>query len=107
MVDCGFTYRRPTGGADYVVYDCRGIPSYERFEEIHYAIVYAICVDVVYGAIQMLVVICVPFIMNYNGKRGTWKGMKWFFYAYYVGHLVLCGIIRIVLHGNVGVIIGG
>ncbi|HKM20746.1 MAG TPA: TraX family protein [Lachnospiraceae bacterium] len=72
-----------------------------------YAIVYAICVDVVYGVIQMLVVICVPFMMNYNGKRGTWKGMKWFFYVYYVGHLVVCGIIRILLHGDVGVIIGG
>ena len=72
-----------------------------------YAIVYAICVDVVYGVIQMLVVICVPFMMNYNGKRGTWKGMKWFFYVYYVGHLVVCGTIRILLHGDVGVIIGG
>lgn len=72
-----------------------------------YAIVYAINVDVVYGLIQMLVVICVPFMMHYNGQRGSWKGMKWFFYAYYVGHLVLCGILRIVLHGNIGVIIGG
>ena len=72
-----------------------------------YAAVYFFFVDKVYGAIQLLVVICVPFMMNYNGKRGTWKGMKWFFYAYYVGHLVICGIIRILLHGNIGVIIGG
>lgn len=72
-----------------------------------YAIVYAVCVDVVYGLIQMLVVICVPFMMNYNGKRGTWKGMKWFFYVYYVGHLILCGVIRVLMHGNIGVIIGG
>ncbi|NLG02774.1 MAG: conjugal transfer protein TraX [Clostridia bacterium] len=72
-----------------------------------YATVYAIFVDVVYGLIQMLVIICVPFIMNYNGKRGNWKGMKWFFYVFYVGHLVICGIIRILLHGNIGVIIGG
>lgn len=72
-----------------------------------YAIVYFFCVDKVYGAIQMLVVISIPFMMNYNGKRGNWKGMKWFFYAYYVGHLVICGIIRILLHGNIGVIIGG
>lgn len=72
-----------------------------------YAAIYAIFVDVVYGLIQMMVIICVPFMMNYNGKRGTWRGMKWFFYLYYVGHLILCGLIRIWLHGNIGVIIGG
>lgn len=72
-----------------------------------YALIYAIFIDVPMGLIQMFVVISIPFMMNYNGKRGTWKGMKWFFYAYYVGHLVLCGILRIVLHGNIGVIVGG
>lgn len=72
-----------------------------------YALIYAIFVDPVYGAIQMCVAIVVPFMMNYNGTRGTWKGMKWFFYVFYVGHLVICGIIRILLHGNIGVIIGG
>ncbi len=72
-----------------------------------YAVVYMIFINPVYGAIQMFVVISIPFMMNYNGKRGTWKGMKWFFYVFYAGHLVLCGILRLLLHGNVGVIIGG
>ena len=40
----------------------------------------------------------------YNGKRG--KGMKWLFYIYYPAHLVLIGILRLCLLGNVGVMIG-
>jgi len=72
-----------------------------------YTLVWCLFIDVVYGLIQLCVVIVVPFIMNYNGKRGTWKGMKWFFYAFYVGHLVFCGVLRLMLHGNIGVIIGG
>lgn len=71
-----------------------------------YVLIWCLCVDVVYGLIQFCVVIVVPFIMNYNGKRGTWKGMKWFFYAFYVGHLVICGIMRLMMHGNIGLIIG-
>jgi len=72
-----------------------------------YAAIYMICIDLIIGAIQMFVVICVPFMMNYNGQRGSWKGMKWFFYVFYAGHLVLCGLLRLYLHGNIGVIIGG
>ena len=43
----------------------------------------------------------------YNGERGDGKGMKHFFYLYYPLHLVICGLIRIALYGNVGVMIGG
>lgn len=71
-----------------------------------YAVIYFLFADKVYGLIQMGVVIVAPFIMNYNGKRGKWKGMKWFFYLYYPAHLFICGLIRIWLHGNVGVMIG-
>ena len=72
-----------------------------------YAIIYFFVADKVYGIIQLFVIICLPFIMNYNGQRGKLKGMKWFFYWYYPLHLILCGIIRIMLYGNVGVMIGG
>lgn len=72
-----------------------------------YSVVYFLFADKIYGILQLFVIICVPFIRRYNGERGNWKGMKWFFYFYYPAHLVACGIIRIMLHGNAGVMIGG
>jgi len=32
--------------------------------------------------------------------------IMWFFYLYYPLHLVVCGIVRILLYGNIGVMIG-
>lgn len=72
-----------------------------------YAVVYAIFIHPIYGIIQMFVALTIPLLKSYNGQRGSWKGMKWFFYLYYPLHLVICGIIRIILHGNMGVMIGG
>lgn len=71
-----------------------------------YVIVYFLFIDKVYGLIQLGVILVFPLMANYNGQRGKWKGMKWFFYIYYPLHLVICGIIRIALHGNTGVLIG-
>jgi len=72
-----------------------------------YSIIYIIFIDSVYGVIQMFVALTIPLLKSYNGKRGQWKGMKYLFYIYYPLHLIICGIIRIVLYGNVGVMIGG
>lgn len=72
-----------------------------------YAVVYIIFIDPVYGLLQMGVIIVYPFIKRYNGERGNNKSMKWFFYVYYCAHLLLLGLLRLALHGNVGVIIGG
>ncbi len=72
-----------------------------------YAAVYGVFIHPVYGAIQLFTALAIPLLKGYNGKRGEWKGMKWFFYLYYPLHLVICGVIRIVLHGNVGVMVGG
>lgn len=72
-----------------------------------YAVVYALFIHPVYGAIQIFTALTIPLLMRYNGERGKWKGMKYLFYVYYPLHLILCGVIRIVLHGNVGVMIGG
>lgn len=72
-----------------------------------YSIVWFLCIDKVYAFVQLGVIIVLPFIANYNGQRGTWKGMKWFFYLYYPLHLVLIGFLRLALHGNAGMIIGG
>ena len=30
--------------------------------------------------------------------------MKWFFYIYYPAHLIVVGILRIVLHGDISLI---
>jgi hypothetical protein len=72
-----------------------------------YAIVYIIFINPIYGILQMFVALTIPLLRSYNGERGNWKGMKYLFYLYYPLHLVLCGIIRVILHGNVGVMIGG
>ena len=72
-----------------------------------YAIVYAIFINPLYGIIQMGVALTIPLLKNYNGQRGSFKGMKYFFYLYYPIHLFICGIIRIIVNGNVGVMIGG
>lgn len=64
-----------------------------------YSTVYAIFIDVIYGILQMLVVLAIPILHQYNGQRGKWKGMKWFFYLYYPLHMILFGLIRIfILH---------
>ena len=69
-----------------------------------YAVVYFIFLDKLYGALQMFTCLSIPVLANYNGQRGKWKGMKWFFYLYYPAHLIVIGIIRIVLHGNISLI---
>lgn len=72
-----------------------------------YALIYFIFINPLYGVVQLFVALTIPLLKRYNGKRGTWKGMKYLFYIYYPLHLIICGIIRILLHGNIGVMIGG
>ena len=72
-----------------------------------YAVVYAVFISPVYGIVQMFTVLTIPLLKMHNGERGKSKNMKWLFYVYYPLHLVICGIIRIALNGNIGVLIGG
>lgn len=72
-----------------------------------YAVVYAVFIHPVYGVLQLFVALTIPLLKRYNGERGKWNGMKWLFYGYYPAHLIVCGLIRIALYGNIGVIIGG
>ncbi len=72
-----------------------------------YAVVYAIFIHPVYGIIQLFVALTIPLLKRYNGERGKWNGMKWLFYGYYPAHLIVCGLIRIAVYGNVGTMIGG
>ena len=69
-----------------------------------YALVYFLFLDKLYGALQMFTFLTIPILSRYNGERGSWKGMKWFFYIYYPAHLVVIGLIRIFLHGNIPII---
>lgn len=69
-----------------------------------YALIYFIFLNKPYGVLQMFTFLSIPILSRYNGQRGNWKGMKWLFYVYYPAHLVIIGIIRLVLHGNVSII---
>ncbi len=60
-----------------------------------YSVVYMIFLDPLYGALQMMVALSIPFLKTYNGQRGQWKGMKWFFYLYYPLHMFLLGLVRL------------
>ena len=63
-----------------------------------YAAVYFFAIDRVYGILQMGVVLAIPLLRLYNGRRGKNKQvnrfMKWFFYLYYPLHLLLIGILE-------------
>ena len=69
-----------------------------------YAVVYFFFIDKTYGVLQLCTALSIPLLYLYNGQRGTWKGMKWFFYIYYPAHLVVIGIIRLALYGNISTI---
>lgn len=71
-----------------------------------YAVIYFFFIDKVYGVLQLCTALSIPLLYRYNGQRGSFKGMKWLFYVYYPAHLVLIGVLRLLLLGNVGVMIG-
>lgn len=62
-----------------------------------YALVYALCIDIVYGILQLGVIIALIPLSLYNGQKSKNKKvnivMKWFFYIYYPLHLLIIGII--------------
>ena len=60
-----------------------------------YAAIYAVLIDVVYGVLQMAVVLSFPLLYSYKSQRGGWRGMKWFFYAYYPAHMAILGVVKI------------
>lgn len=66
-----------------------------------YALVYFFALDKVYGLLQLLVIISVPVLFFYNGKKSSNekvnKVFKWFFYIYYPLHLLVIGLLGIIL----------
>ena len=63
-----------------------------------YSVVYFFAIDKIYGIIQMAVILAIPVIMKYNGKRGRTSKtngiMKYLFYIYYPLHLFVIGWIQ-------------
>ena len=66
-----------------------------------YAVVSFFFVSKIYGIIELFVILVYPFMKRYNGQRGKAIWLKWFFYIYYPAHLIIIGIIRMVMYGNV------
>lgn len=70
------------------------------FYAILYALVYFFAISKVYAIIQLGVILSIPVIALYNGKRGENpkinKFMKWFYYIYYPLHLFVIGLILLI-----------
>lgn len=66
-----------------------------------YMIVSFIFVNKVYGIIQIFVILVYPLLKLYDGSKGKIKWLKWFFYIYYPLHLIVIGILRILIYGNI------
>lgn len=69
-----------------------------------YAAVSFFFVNKTYGIIELFVILVYPLMKQYNGQRGKAVWLKWFFYIYYPAHLVIIGIIRIMMYGNVNLL---
>ena len=78
--------------------DFRKQMSWMIFYVALYYLVYFFAIDKAYGILQMGVVLSIPVIAMYNGKRGKNpkinKFMKWFFYIFYPVHLFVIGLIN-------------
>jgi len=66
-----------------------------------YSVVSYLFVNKTYALIQLAVILVYPFLNQYNGEKGRAKWMKWFFYLYYPGHLVMVGLIRLAVYGDI------
>ena len=66
-----------------------------------YGLVSFLFVNKVYAIELVGVLMVYPVLKLYNGERGKASWMKWFFYIYYPAHLMVIGIIRILVYGNI------
>ncbi len=69
-----------------------------------YVLIYFIFIDKVYGILQLFIFLSIPVLSLYNGKAGNNRNMKWLFYIYYPAHLVIVGVLRLLLYGNVNIL---
>lgn len=69
-----------------------------------YAVVSFFFASKLYGIICLFVPIAYIPLKFYNGEKGKAGFMKWFFYAYYPAHLIIIGILRNVLYGDIPIL---
>lgn len=69
-----------------------------------YGVVSYFFVSKVYAFVLIGVLLVYPVLKLYNGEKGKANWMKWFFYIYYPAHLVIIGIIRVIVYGNVSLL---
>lgn len=69
-----------------------------------YAVVSFFFVSKVYALVQAGVLLVYPVLKLYNGEKGKAKWMKWFFYLYYPVHLIVIGVLRICIYGDVNLL---
>ena len=89
------------------MYNERGNLEKQMLKMAQWVLVYGVVsyffVSKVYALELVGVFMIYPLLKLYNGERGKAKWMKWFFYLYYPAHLIIIGIIRIVVYGNVNI----
>ena len=63
-----------------------------------YSVVYFFAIDKVYALLQMAVILAVPFLWLYSGKKSNSQRLngviKYFFYLYYPLHLFVLGFVK-------------
>ena len=69
-----------------------------------YAVVSFFFVSKSYALVQVGVLLVYPVLTLYNGEKGKAKWTKWFFYLYYPIHLIVIGVLRIYIYGDVSLL---
>lgn len=87
------------------MYDNRGNLKKQIGSMMFWVVIYALVsfffVNKLYAVIQLGVILVYPLLRQYNGQKGSATWMKWFFYLYYPAHLILVGLIRLALYGDI------
>ena len=87
------------------MYEKRGNLKGQMWEIIQWTFFYGLVsfffVSKTYALILVGVLMVYPVLKFYNGQRGKAKWMKWFFYIYYPAHLIILGILRVIIYGDI------
>lgn len=90
------------------MYDNRGNLDKQMKNMMLWASIYAFVsfafVNKIYGIIQLFVILVYPLLKQYNGTKGKVGWLKWFFYLYYPLHLIIIGILRLLIYGNISLL---